>query len=97
MTSDRLFLDGGGHAREAGGTTLIDDADARGLDGTQFQDIATGALADGDDVVRLIDGATELPGIDLRIEPRIELRVAQEDEVVDGHHAADATATDAHG
>ena len=39
----------------------------------------------------------EFPGIDLRVEPVIELRMAQEDQVVDGHHALDVRLADAEG
>ena len=48
-------------------------------------------------MVCLLDGPTELPRIDLRIDPRIELRMSQEDQVVDGHHTLDPTLPDAPG
>ena len=48
-------------------------------------------------MVCLLDGPTELPRIDLRIDPWIELWMAQEDQVVDGYHALDPTLADAPG
>ena len=48
-------------------------------------------------MVCLLDGPTELPRIDLRIDPRIELRMPQEDQVVDGHHTLDSTLPDTPG
>ena len=62
---------------------------------TICHDVALRALTDSDDMVSLPDGLTELPGIDLRIDPVVELRVAHEDQVVDGHHTLDATLADA--
>ena len=41
------------------------------------------------------EGLTELPGIDLRVDPVVELGMAQEDEVVDGDDAMDAAFADA--
>ena len=48
-------------------------------------------------MVGLADGLTELPGIELRVYPMVELGMTEEDEVVDGDDALDATATDAYG
>ena len=48
-------------------------------------------------MVGLLDGLLELPCIDLRVEPVVELRMAQEDQVVDGYHAADIRLADAKG
>ena len=48
-------------------------------------------------MVGLLDGLQELPGIDLRVYPMIVFRMAQEDQVVDGHHAADVRLADAEG
>ena len=62
-----------------------------------MEDVALGTLADGDDMVGLAHRLTELPGVDLRVEPVVVLGMAQEDEVVDGDHTSDATAGDAHG
>ena len=62
-----------------------------------MEDVALGALADGDDVVGLTDGLAELPGVDLRVEPVVVLGVAQEDEVVDGDHALYTALGDAYG
>ena len=42
-------------------------------------------------MVGLLQRLTELPGINLCVCPMVELGVTQEDEVVDGHHATDAT------
>ena len=48
-------------------------------------------------MIGLADGLTELPGIDLRVDPVVELRMAQEDQVVDGHHTLDTALSDADG
>ena len=48
-------------------------------------------------MIRLPEGLTELPGIDLRVDPVVELGMAQEDEVVDGDDAPDAALADADG
>ena len=80
---------------EARGTTLIDDGDMVVANMSEFHDVALRALADGDDMVGLANGLTELPGIDLRVYPVIKLRMTQEDEVVDGDDATDATLADA--
>ena len=86
------------HRGEAGGAGLVDDGDAGGIDlGGVVEDVAPGALADGDDVVGLTHGLAELPGVDLRVEPVVVLGMTQEDEVVDGDDAADAGGSEAEG
>ncbi len=76
---------------------MVDDADAALVNMAQLHDVALGTLADGNDVVGLADGLPELPCIDLRVNPMVELGVAEEDEVMDGDNALDAAAPDAHG
>ena len=76
---------------------MVDDADAALVNMAQLHDVALGTLADGNDVVGLADGLPELPCIDLRVNPMVELGVAEEDEVVDGDHTGDAALTDADG
>ena len=85
------------HFRKPGRTTLIHHTHTLRIDLSQLQHIPFGTLADGDDMVCLLDGPTELPRIDLRIDPRIELRMPQEDQVVDGHHTLDSTLPDTSG
>ena len=48
-------------------------------------------------MVGLLYRLMELPLVYLHIDRIVELWVAQEDKVVDGDHALDATATDAYG
>ena len=62
-----------------------------------FHDVALRTFADGDDMVSLAEGMTELPGVDLRVNPVIVLWVAQENQVVDGDDALDATLANADG
>ena len=79
------------------GARLVDDTDATLIDIPVFDDVALCTFADGDDVVGLAKRLTELPGIDLRVEPVVVLRMTQEDEVVYGHHTLDAALADANG
>ena len=55
-----------------------------------FHYITLSTLTDGDNMISLTDGLPELPGIDLCINPVVELRIAQEDKVMDSNHTADA-------
>ena len=48
-------------------------------------------------MIGLTDGLTELPGINLRVDPVVELGMTQEDQVVDRDDALDAALTDADG
>ena len=48
-------------------------------------------------MVCLPHGVMELPGVDLHVDGLVVLRVAQEDQVVDGHHTADAVFTQSDG
>ena len=91
------MLLGVGRDGETGRETLVDDGDAVVVDVPVFHDVAFRTLADGDDMIGFFQRATEFPGIDLGIQPVVELRVAQEDEVVDGHDTADAALADTHG
>ena len=88
---------------EARCAALIDYGDAPGRgDGAAetvgiVENVATGTLADGNDVVGLAERLTEFTGIDAGVEPAVVLRVAQEDKVVDGDHGADSRPPDAYG
>ncbi len=62
-----------------------------------MEDVALGALADGDNMVGFAHRLTKLPGVDLCVEPVVVLGVAQEDEVVDGDHALYTALGDAYG
>lgn len=62
-----------------------------------MDDVAAGTLGDGDDEVGLADGAAELPGVDMGVDPGVIFGMTEEDEVVDGDDGADATAADAQG
>ena len=55
-----------------------------------MQDIILRAFTDGDDAISLLAGHPELPGIDLGIDPMIILRMTEEDQVMNGHHAFDS-------
>ena len=81
---------------EAWCVALVDDGYLVFSHTSQLHDVALGTLADGNDVVGLLQRLTELPGINLRVRPMVELGMTQEDKVVDGHHAADATLPDAY-
>ena len=59
-----------------------------------FHDVTLRTFADGDDMVGLAESTTELPGVDLRVNPVIVFRVAQENQVVDGDDALNATLAD---
>ena len=88
---------GGGFARETGSAALVDDVDGIGGNAAKLDDIALGALADGDDAVGFATGLTKLVGVDLGIEPMVVFGMAQEDEVVDGDDGGDGCLTDASG
>ena len=76
---------------EFGGAGLVDDGDAGGIDiGSVVEDVATGTLADGDDMGGLTHRATELPGIDLTVDEMVVLGMTEEDQVVDGDDTGDA-------
>ena len=72
---------------KAGGVTLVNDRDATFVDMPVFHNVALRTFADSNDMIGFADGLTELPGIDFRVNPMIELWVAQEDQVVDGDNA----------
>ena len=62
---------------------------------TELKDVPPCTFADGNDMVCLAYSLTELPGVDLRINPVVVFGMTEEDKVVDGHHALDARLADA--
>ena len=64
---------------------------------TQFQNVTAGTLADSNNGVGLAESLPKLPLINLRVQPMVVFRVAQEDEVVNGDHATDAGTPQPHG
>ena len=94
--ADRFVRVYSGRIVETRGTALVDDRDTVFIDTTIFHDVTFRTLTDSDDMIRLPDGLTELPRIDLRVYPVVELRMAEEDQVVDGHHTLDASPADAY-
>ena len=82
---------------ETGGETLVDDGDAAFVYLSVCHDVTLRTFADGDDMIGLVDSLTELPCVDLCVEPVVKFWMAQENEVVDSDHTLDATLTDAEG
>ena len=80
-----------------GAARLVDELNLLGGHMAVVDDVATGALGDGYDAVGLFQGAAEFPGVDFTVYPFVVFGMAQEDEVVDGDHGADAAAADAKG
>ena len=93
-TATRFFADG---LVEPGATGLIDEADLLFGHVAVMDDVAAGTLGDGDDEVGLADGAAELPGVDMGVDPGVVFGMTEEDEVVDGDDTGDAALTDADG
>ena len=75
-----------GSAPEVAAAILIDDINAVGRIIGIVEDVALGALADGDDAVGLAQRAIELAAIEHHVEPMIVFGMAQKDEIVDRHH-----------
>lgn len=59
---------------EPGATGLIDEADLLFGHVAVMDDVAAGTLGDGDDEVGLADGAAELPGVDMGVDPVSSIR-----------------------
>ena len=80
-----------GELAEASAATLIDDVDAVFGELAEGEDVALGALGDGDDALRLAQRGEELAPIEEDVDGMIVFGMAKEDEVVDGDKARDAS------
>ena len=78
-------------------TALIDDADFRFVDAPQFDKVVFGLLADGNDAIGHAAAEQVFGFVEFAVDERIEFGMADENEVVHGHHRVDARFLDADG
>ena len=62
-----------------------------------LHDVALGAFANGDNAVGLFQRFVELPTVNQRVPPMVELRMAHKDKVVNGDNGVNACAFNAFG